>query len=121
MLTFIRGQKLEQLVTTEFIYDFAYIVKAILHDVYYKIKYENNGQDGRNYYAPFLIIIIVVGWFVITRPPPTENQESMPEKSQPGATEDPNDIIFTCRNADLPQLALRPVDNLDNSTNEDAE
>jgi hypothetical protein len=67
---------------------------------------------------PFVIIIIVVGWFVITRPPPTENQESMPEKSQPGATEDPNDVIFTCRNA--AQLELRPVNNLDNSTNEDA-
>lgn len=67
---------------------------------------------------PFVIIIIVVGWFVITRPPPTDNQESMPEKSQSWATREPNDIIFTCRNA--AQLELRTVDNLDNSANEDA-
>lgn len=66
---------------------------------------------------PFVVLIIVVVWFVITRPPP-ENQDSISQRLESWATKEPNDVIYTCRNA--AQQELRAVDNLDNSTNEDA-
>jgi hypothetical protein len=66
---------------------------------------------------PFVVLIIVVVWFVITRPSP-ENQDSISQRLESWATKEPNDVIYTCRN--VAQQELRAVDNLDNSTNEDA-
>ena len=66
---------------------------------------------------PFVILIVVVVWFVITRPTP-ENQDSISQRLESWATKEPNDVIYTCRN--VAQQELRAVDNLDNSTNEDA-
>lgn len=68
--------------------------------------------------VPFAVLIIVVAWFVITRPPPEENLDSVSQRLESWATEEPNDVIYVCRNA--AQQELRVVDNLDNSTNEDA-
>lgn len=66
---------------------------------------------------PFVVLIIVIVWFVITRPPP-EKQDSISQRLESWATKEPNDVIYTCRN--VAQQELRAVDNLDNSTNEDA-
>jgi hypothetical protein len=68
--------------------------------------------------VPFVLLIIVVAWFVITRPPSEENLDSVSQRLESWATEEPNDIIYVCRNA--AQQELRAVDNLDNSTNEGA-
>jgi hypothetical protein len=67
---------------------------------------------------PFLIIIIAVGWFVSTRPAPTDHEESKSAISQPRELREPMDTIFTCRNA--AQRELRTVDTLGNITSEEA-
>ena len=67
---------------------------------------------------PFLIIIIVVGWFIYTRPAPPAVEESKSSNSQMGQLKEPIDAIFTCRNA--AQRELRTVDTLGNITSEEA-
>ena len=66
---------------------------------------------------PFVIVIIVVGWFIYTRPPPTDIQETNSVNSKPEALAEPNDVIFECRSAI--QRELRSIDTLGNITNKE--
>ena len=54
---------------------------------------------------PFVVLIVVVVWFVITRPPP-ENQDSISQRLESWATKEPNDVIYTCRNVAQQELEL---------------
>ncbi|MGI8833394.1 MAG: hypothetical protein ACR2IS_12285 [Nitrososphaeraceae archaeon] len=67
---------------------------------------------------PFIIIILVAGWFVYTRPAPPDVEQSKSANSQPRELKEPIDTIFTCRNA--AQRELRTVDTLGNITSEEA-
>ena len=66
---------------------------------------------------PFIIIVIAAGWFVYTRPPPPDVEESKTANLQPRELKEPIDTIFACRNA--AQRELRTVD-LGNTTSEEA-
>ena len=67
---------------------------------------------------PFIIVILVAGWFVYTRPAPPDVEQSKSVNSQPRELKEPVETIFTCRNA--AQRELRTVDTLGNITSEEA-
>jgi hypothetical protein len=67
---------------------------------------------------PFIVIILVAGWFVYTRPGPPDVEQSKSANSQPTGLKDPIDTIFTCRNAAQRELGI--VNTLDNITSEEA-
>ena len=67
---------------------------------------------------PFIIVILVAGWFVYTRPAPPDVEQSKSVNSQPRELKEPVETIFTCRNA--AQRELRTDDTLGNITSEEA-